>query len=136
MSHEWLDYELPAELVAQYPLPNRADARMMVVDRAADTIEHRHVRDLPEILRRGDRLVVNNTKVIPASLRGKRIATGGRWQGLFLGVAADGSWEVICKTRGKLKAPEAVMLEDRNGRPLLKLFLLERLDGGRWLARP
>ena len=47
----WFDYDLPPELVAQEPLRNRADARLMIVDRAAAAIDHAHVRDLPEILR-------------------------------------------------------------------------------------
>jgi S-adenosylmethionine:tRNA ribosyltransferase-isomerase len=131
----WLDYTLPPELIAQQPLRNRADARLLVVDRALQSIEHAYIRDLPEILQRGDRLVLNDTKVIPAQLRGVRIATGGQWQGLFLDVLEDGDWKLVGKTRGRIKPPEAVALLDREGRPAAKLWLLERLEGGQWRAR-
>ncbi len=131
----WIDYTLPAELVAQEPLQNRADARLMLVDRARQAIDHYHIRDLPRLLTPGDRLVLNDTKVIPAQLRGIRTATGGRWQGLFLTQAGD-DWKIVCKTRGKLKPMERITLTDREGRPATTLWLLERLDDGQWLARP
>jgi S-adenosylmethionine:tRNA ribosyltransferase-isomerase len=131
----WFDYDLPAELVAQEPLQNRVDARLMIVDRARQTIDHAHIRDLPEYLRRGDRVVLNDTRVIPAQLRGKRTETGGRWQGLFLGLTPQGDWRLVCKTRGHLKEPEPVELLDREGRVAAKLWLVERLDDGQWRAR-
>ena len=74
----WIDYELPPELVAQQPLQHRADARLMVLDRRAGSIDHFHIRDLTRLLQPGDRLVLNDTKVIPAQLRGVRLSTGGR----------------------------------------------------------
>ena len=134
MPEAWIDYHLPPGLIAQEPLYRRTDARLMVIDRAAATIEHRNVRDLPDILRGGDRLVVNDTKVLPAQLRGVRMNTGGRWQGLYLGDLPDGDWKIVCKTRGKIKPPEPITLLDRDGRPALKLWLLERLDHGQWRA--
>ena len=131
----WFDYDLPPELVAQEPLQNRVDARLMLVDRARGTIDHAHVRDLPDFIRRGDRVVLNDTKVVPAQLRGKRIETGGQWQGLFLGSTPEGDWKLVCKTRGHLKEPEAVALLDREGRVAAKLWMIERLDDGQWRAR-
>lgn len=131
----WFDYDLPQELVAQEPLRNRVDARLMIVDRQRESIDHAHIRDLPELLRRGDRVVLNDTKVIPAQLRGKRTETGGRWQGLFLGLTPEGEWTLVCKTRGHLKEPEAITLHDREGRSAAKLWLLEQLDDGQWRAR-
>lgn len=130
------DYDLPRELIAQEPLKNRTDARLMIVDRATQTIEHRYFRDLPQLLTAGDRLVLNDTKVLPAQLIGKRLETGGNWQGLFLGGEANGDWRIVCKTRGKLKVNEAVMLVDREGRDVEKLWLLERLEAGQWIAHP
>ncbi len=130
----WFDYDLPPQLVAQEPLRNRVDARLMLVDRMRGTIDHAHIRDLPEFLRRGDRVVLNDTKVIAAQLRGKRTETGGRWQGLFLGLTSSGDWLLVCKTRGHLKEPEPVTLLDREGRPAGKLWLVERLDDGQWRA--
>ena len=97
---DYYDYELPKELIAQHPLSNREDARLMTIDRSSDSIGHHYVRDLDGLLRRGDCLVLNNTKVIPAKLVGFRTLTGGRWQGLFLEADQNGNWRVLCKTRG------------------------------------
>lgn len=128
------DYEIPRQLVAQEPLRHRADARLMVVDRRRQSIDHHHVRDLPHLLPEGDRLVINDTKVIPAQLAGVRSQTGGRWQGLFLEATPDGHWRILCKTRGRLNAGEVITLSDREGRPSAKLWLMERQEEGQWLA--
>lgn len=79
-------------------------------------------------------MVFNDTKVLPAQLVGRRAATGGRWQGLFLGTTSEGHWRILCKTRGRLVPGEAITLTDREGRSSAKLWLLERLDEGQWLA--
>jgi len=128
------DFEMPRELVAQEPLRNRVDARLMVVDRARQSIEHFHVRDLPELLHGGDRLVLNDTKVIPAQLVGKRVPSGGHWQGLYLQSTPEGNWKILCKTRGRLKPGDAVTLVDAEGRSAEKLWLIEALPEGQWLA--
>lgn len=130
------DYTLPAELIAQQPLARRADARLLVVDRQTGTIDHRHVRDLPEILQSSDTLVTNNTRVVPARMVGIRTATGGQWEGLFLSSDERGNWRMLCKTRGKLQPPETVTLLDRHRNEDIKLWLIERDDGGVWLAHP
>jgi len=132
----WIDYELPPELIAQEPLRNRADARLLLVDRKRGAIDHYHVRDLPRLLGPGDRLVLNDTKVIPAQLRGTRVGTGGRWQGLFLGKTEDGDWRLVCKTRGKLKPLDKIQLVDRDGKRSTILWLIEKLADGQWRARP
>lgn len=77
------DYSYPEELVAQHPLPQRDAARMMVVPRAGGDPTHRHVRDLPELLKAGDVLVVNRSKVIPARLYGRK-ESGGEVEVLLL----------------------------------------------------
>jgi S-adenosylmethionine:tRNA ribosyltransferase-isomerase len=128
------DYEVPRQLVAQEPMQHRADARLMVVDRKAQSIAHHHVRDLPDLLAAGDRLVLNDTKVIRAQLAGVRQQTGGRWQGLFISATPDGHWRILCKTRGRLAPGEVIALRDREGRPSEKLWLIERQDEGQWLA--
>ncbi|WP_313161142.1 S-adenosylmethionine:tRNA ribosyltransferase-isomerase, partial [Stenotrophomonas sp.] len=71
------NYELPPELIAQAPLAERSASRLMVVPPAPAAFEHRHVRDLPDLLRAGDLLVFNDTRVIPARLFGQK-ASGGR----------------------------------------------------------
>lgn len=132
----WIDYELPPELVAQQPLEHRPDARLMVIRREEGSIDHYHVRDLPRVLAVRDRLILNDTKVIAAQLRGARVATGGRWQGLYLGTTAAGDWQLVCKTRGRLNPPEQIVLTDRHGKSGVKLWLLEQQEEGIWLARP
>ena len=69
-------YDLPKELIAQEPADPRDSARLMVLDRKNDTIEHRIFHDLPEYLNAGDVLVVNNSKVLPARLMGVKVPTG------------------------------------------------------------
>ncbi|QDV73095.1 tRNA preQ1(34) S-adenosylmethionine ribosyltransferase-isomerase QueA [Botrimarina mediterranea] len=130
------DYDLPRELIAQEPLANRADARLMVVDRESQSLSHWYVRDLPELLRAGDRLVLNDTKVLHATLAGTRLKTGGAWQGLFLSAEPSGDWRIVCKTRGTLEPFEKVALVDRENREAEQLWLLEKLSEGQWLARP
>ncbi len=109
------DYELPERLIAQSPLPDRANARMMVVDRTTQTIRHLRVRDVLQFLRPEDALVLNDTKVLPARLIGRRAETGGRWEGLFLQYDARGFWEIMSKTRGKLRPGEKIELANPNG---------------------
>jgi S-adenosylmethionine:tRNA ribosyltransferase-isomerase len=130
------DFEVPRRLIAQEPLANRVDARLMLVDRTNGRLDHYHVRDLPELLRAGDRLVLNDTRVIPAQLEGIRAETGGRWRGLFLQELASGHWKIVCKTRGRLREGEPITLFDREMRPTAKLWLLEPASDGQWLAHP
>ncbi|MBI2477462.1 MAG: tRNA preQ1(34) S-adenosylmethionine ribosyltransferase-isomerase QueA, partial [Planctomycetia bacterium] len=130
------DYQLPKELIAQQPLLRRADARLLVVDRRNQSLEHCYVRDLPELLSPRDALVLNNTRVIPARLVGHRTRTGGRWSGLFLSADASGIWQVLGQTRGKLQIGETVTLQDVDGQSELRLRMLAKLDGGAWAAKP
>ena len=134
------DYELPPELIAQHPLPNRSDARLLVVRRGAGVIEHFHVRDLPDLLSPTDTLVLNDTKVVPARLTGVRTATGGRWQGLFLSADGHGNWEVLGKTRGKLSVGETITLhgDEQGGDSVCdeQLTVVAKLTEGRWAVRP
>jgi S-adenosylmethionine:tRNA ribosyltransferase-isomerase len=130
------DYALPRELIAQHPLPRRADARLMLVDRRRQTLDAAHVRDLPEILAAGDCLVLNDTRVVPARLEGYRTLTGGRWCGLFLSADDRGNWRVLCKTRGTLKPGESITLQDRRSYDAAQLRMLINLEEGVWAARP
>lgn len=129
-------YDLPKELIAQHPRPQRIDARLLVVDRRSGELDHRFIRDLPELLDERDCLVLNETRVIPARLVGRRTATGGRWEGLFVTSDALGCWRLLGTTRGKLQPGERITLIDNDGRDALELQLLEKQAGGEWLARP
>lgn len=131
------DYDLPRELIAQEPLSTRSDARLMVVHRKTGEIEHFHVRDLPDLLRSDDTLVLNDSRVIPAKLVGFRTRTEGRWQGLFLREDPEsGIWEILTKTRGKLVDGETITVEDRNGLPGMLLEVVARTAGGHLLVMP
>lgn len=97
-----LDYTLPQELIAREPVSPRDSARLLVVSRSDPArLEHRVVRDLPELLAPGDLLIVNDSRVIPARLTGARSDTGGRVEGLFLSTT-DGSertWRIMLKAK-------------------------------------
>ncbi|MHB8865043.1 MAG: tRNA preQ1(34) S-adenosylmethionine ribosyltransferase-isomerase QueA [Pirellulaceae bacterium] len=130
------DYELPRELIAQRALANRSAARLLVATRREESIAHAYVRDLPEYLRPDDCLVLNDTRVLPARLRGRRVATGGRWEGLFVCSDSAGRWQLLCKTRGKLRPGETIMLKDRQAVDAFALTLLLELGDGVWAAEP
>lgn len=130
------DYHLPKELIAQQPLANRIDARLLVVDRARQSIEHAYIRDLPEILRPADCLVLNDTKVVPARLVGQRERTGAKWTGLFLAADEHGAWQILSKTRGHLEPGEAILLQAPGSGVEQRLRLMAQLEGGIWAARP
>lgn len=106
------DYDLPADQIAQTPIEPR-DAARLLVDRGAAAPEHRHVRDLPELLGDGDLLVVNETRVIPARLRLHR-ATGGAAEVLLL-EPVDGeqhAWEALVRPARKLRVGEQLFGAD------------------------
>ena len=103
------DYDLPRELIAQEPLADRSAARMLVVRRSDGALAHRHVHDLVDLLHPGDLLVVNDTRVVPARLEGRREMTGGRWEGLWLESLADGDWRLLAHTRGRMAIGERVV---------------------------
>ena len=130
------DYDLPRSLIAQQPAASRADARLLVVDRSSGSLQHQHVRDLPDILRAGDCLVLNDTQVVPARLIGRRDRTAGRWEGLFLEVAPGGLWRVLCKARGKLLPDETITLTSAEGRDDVRLRLGAKQPDGSWVVRP
>jgi S-adenosylmethionine:tRNA ribosyltransferase-isomerase len=113
------DYELPADRIAQTPITPR-DAARLLVDRGSAAPDHRHVRELPQILRAGDLLVVNETKVIPARLALQR-TTGGAAEVLML-EPLDGArrtWEALVRPARKLKPGE--LLVGADGSPVVEI---------------
>jgi S-adenosylmethionine:tRNA ribosyltransferase-isomerase len=133
------DYELPTELIASHPAERRDQARLLVVHRDSGRIEHRSIADLPEYLRPGDALVLNDTRVLPARLFGVRTATGGKWEGLFLRLTDQGDWQLLSQTKGKLQPGETVTISPAYvpDSPLkLDLVLKEKQDDGIWTATP
>src|SRR5258707_8866482 len=78
------DFDLPPELIAQEPPPGRSAARLLHLNREAGSLTHTHVTALPDLLRAGDLVVVNNTRVFPARLLGRRVPGGGAVECLLL----------------------------------------------------
>lgn len=132
------DYDLPDELIATVPAARRDQSRLLVVDREAETIAHHQFSDLPSLLRPHDLLVMNNTRVVPAKLNGRRVSTGGKWEGLYLRDDEHGSWRIIGKTRGKLLPGEEIVLQSANSgsNAELRLKLIEKGTGGEWIVKP
>ena len=132
------DYELPAELIAQEPLPERDASRLMVISRDDSTIRRHSIRDLPGLLQPGDCLVLNNSRVLPARLKGIRTETGGKWEGLFLSTTEAGEWRLIGQTRGRLLVGETVTVPAIGCEPSpdLVLQLTGREPDGVWVMTP
>lgn len=132
MRTDLLEYDLPERLVAQHPAPRRRDARLLTLSRATGEIGHRGFSELPFHLRRGDLLVVNDTKVLHGRLRGTR-ATGGSVEVFLLsplpeaGAAGEERWEALARPSKRLSEGEEVEVGG-----VLRVRLARRLDGGRW----
>ena len=131
MQTDAFDFDLPDELIAQHPAEPRDASRLMVIRRSSGSWEHRVFRDLPDLLDPGDVLVRNNTKVVPARLVGRREATGGAWEGLFLRALPGGCWEILGKTRGRPMPGERVVVGQG-----LRLEMMSKDEAGRWTVRP
>lgn len=100
------DYNLPQKLIAQEPLPQRAESRMMVLDRKKGQVIHSRFKKLYSYLNKGDVLVLNNTKVIPAKVWGKKERK--ELEFLFLRECRKGLWEVLCRPARKVKLNDVI----------------------------
>ena len=120
------NYNLPKELIAQVPIKNRDQSRLMVLDRKNKTIENKIFKDIIDYLEPGDCLVRNNTKVIPARLYGVKEETGANVEFLLLKRIEGDIWEVMVKPGKKLMPGARVNF----GNGALKAEILEKLDGG------
>jgi S-adenosylmethionine:tRNA ribosyltransferase-isomerase len=121
------DYALPAHLIAQDPAAERDKSRLLVLDRASGSMEHRTFRDLPSLLRPGDLLVANRTRVLPARLLGHK-KTGGAVELLLLRRLAPDRWTVMARPSRRLSAGTSVAL----GHDGLEAELLRRTAPGEW----
>lgn len=124
-------YDLPQELIAQTPLDDRSASRLMVLDRESGKISHEHFYDICSHLKRGDCLVMNNTRVIPARLYGSKEGTGGKIEFLLLRRLELDKWEVILRP-GK-KAKPGSRFEFGGG--LLRAEILEVIEDGNRIVR-
>lgn len=124
-------FDLPGELIAQDPLEDRASSRLMFLDKNTGEIEHHIFREITDYLNPGDCLVLNNTKVIPARLMGKKAETGAGIEVLLLKRKENDVWETLVKP-GK-KARPGTVIEFGDG--LLKAEVLEIVEEGNRLIR-
>jgi S-adenosylmethionine:tRNA ribosyltransferase-isomerase len=106
------DYELPEELIAQHPLPERDSSRMLVVNRVDATLRDEHFVSLPKYLRAGDCLVLNNTKVFPARLIGERVPSGGTTELLLLREIEPNLWQVLARPARRLRIGSRISFGD------------------------
>lgn len=103
MKTDDFDYELPKELIAQTPLKNRSESKLLVMDRVTGALEHKHFYDIIDYLNKGDALVINDTKVIPARIIGVKEETGAVIELLLLKEEVGDTWECLAKPQKRLK---------------------------------
>jgi S-adenosylmethionine:tRNA ribosyltransferase-isomerase len=106
------EYELPSGLIAQEPAVPRDSCRLLVLDRSSGQIDHRRFSELPEYLRAGDVLVVNETRVLPARLLGVKDETGGVAEVLLLRERYENAWECLVKPGRRLKPGARIVFAD------------------------
>lgn len=104
------DYDLPEDLIAQVPAVRRTDSRMMVIHRNNGLIEHKRISNIGDYLDRGDLLVVNNTRVIPARIFGHKSETGGAIELLLLEPLVEGRWLVLCRSSRRPKVGNILVM--------------------------
>jgi S-adenosylmethionine:tRNA ribosyltransferase-isomerase len=125
------DYALPSELIAQEPAERRDQSRMMVVDREAGSFRDGRFEEIVDLLRPGDCLVLNDTRVIPARLVGRRIPTGGKAEVFLIRRLGEWEWEVLAKPGKKLRPGTQVSFGDGK----LTVSITEESEGGLRRAR-
>jgi S-adenosylmethionine:tRNA ribosyltransferase-isomerase len=111
------DFELPSELIAQRPAPKRDESRLLVLHRNENRVEHRRFPALLEFLRPGDVLVLNNSRVIPARLRGVNAKTGGKFEVLLLDETAPNNWWTMTRPGKNARIGTQIIFCDVDGKP-------------------
>ncbi len=123
-------YDLPQELIAQTPIPQRDASRLMTLDRFSGAVGHHHFHDLPEFLRPGDCLILNDSRVLPARLLGHRLPGGGACEVLLLIDKGEGTWECLVRPGRKMKPGTRLSFGDGE----LTAEVTEELPGGNRLV--
>ncbi|GBC93895.1 S-adenosylmethionine:tRNA ribosyltransferase-isomerase [bacterium HR15] len=129
MEASLFDYELPEELIAQEPVEPRDASRLLVVHRDTGQLEHRHFYDLPDYLRAGDTLVLNDTRVSARRLFGRK-PTGGQVELLLLRPVGDGRWQALVRPGRRLPEGSLILLDEAH-----TAQIEARLEGGVRLVR-
>ena len=125
------DYPLPAELIAQEPLPERDASQLLLLPRRGGPLQHRTVRELPELLKAGDLLVINDVRVIPARLRGRKAGTGGKVELLLVEPLGGADWLALGQASKPLREGTEVevlgarlqIVQNRGGELVVRLPL-------------
>jgi S-adenosylmethionine:tRNA ribosyltransferase-isomerase len=124
-------YDLPQELIAQRPAPTRDGSRLLVANRATNDCSHQHFTDLPNHLRAGDVLVLNNSRVIPARLRGQKKGGQAAVEILLTQPASKGTWWAMLRPGKRLPPGTHIALHDRTGQPTaLEAEVIEKNEQG------
>ena len=126
MKVEDFDFHLPEELIAQTPLEDRTASRLMIVDRKTGAVEHSHFPQIVDELKKGDCLVLNDTRVMPARLYGVKEETGAHIEVLLLKQGNDDEWETLVKPAKRVKVGTEIVF----GEGLLKATCTAELDHG------
>ncbi|MCI9112933.1 MAG: tRNA preQ1(34) S-adenosylmethionine ribosyltransferase-isomerase QueA [Oscillibacter sp.] len=124
-------YDLPQELIAQTPMEKRDGSRLMTLDRRTGETGHRHFYDLPSLLRPGDCLIMNDSRVLPARLLGRRLPGGGACEVLLLSDKGENVWECLVRPGRKLRAGARMTFGDGS----LTAEVAEELADGNRLVR-
>jgi S-adenosylmethionine:tRNA ribosyltransferase-isomerase len=109
------DFTLPPELIAQHPTPRRDESRLLVLHRRDGRVEHRKCRGIFEFFRADDLLVLNNSRVIPARLRGRNARSGGRFELLLLEENARNDWWAMLRPARRARVGTQIVLRDADG---------------------
>lgn len=128
----WPEYQLPQKLIAQTPALKRDHSRLMVVDPHSNSVEHKIFHEIETELQPGDLLVVNDTAVFPARLRGQRSATGGQIEALLLECCGPNLWRALVRRGRRLKTGEALEFGPNSE---LKADISEKLENGQFLIQ-
>src|SRR5256885_4047318 len=120
------DYQLPDDLIAQQPLPQRDASRMLILDRATQSWRDSYFKNLTSELSAGDVLVVNNTRVFPARLRGNRVPSGGSIELLLIREIAPKTWEALARPARRLRVDDELEFGDGG----LRAHVTEYRDNG------
>lgn len=130
------DYPLPPELIAQAPAPTRDGSRLLVLHRTDSRTEHRQFRELPDYLRAGDVLVLNNSRVLRARLRGHKPSTGGQVELLLVEEVAPNEWWTLLRPGKRVRVGAEIQLRTNGGvASLVRAVVLEKNDEGHCRVR-
>jgi S-adenosylmethionine:tRNA ribosyltransferase-isomerase len=124
------NFDLPPGLIAQHPAPQRDESRLLFLHRTNGNIEHRQFRDLPGVFRAGDVLVLNNSRVIPARLRGTNARTGGKFEILLLEEKAANDWWVMLRPGKSARVGTQIVLQGNRQMTPICATVVEVNDAG------